>query len=153
MYKRQGVYKRAIQAFGFDLDYYNYKDCSSGPEAVVSEKGKELGAKIVDWCASHTAEEIESIMETAKVPCSKVNNAKDCFENEHFKSRGDWITYEDQTVGADITAFGIAPKMSETPGNVWRGAPSLGQDTDAVLKTILGYDDAKIADLREKKLI
>ena len=43
--------------------------------------------------------------------------------------------------------------MSETPGNVWRGAPSLGQDTDAVLKTILGYDDAKIADLREKKLI
>ena len=81
------------------------------------------------------------------------NNAKDAFENEHFKSRGDWITYEDQTVGADITAFGIAPKMSETPGNVWRGAPSLGQDTDAVLKTILGYDDAKIADLREKKLI
>ena len=119
----------------------------------MSEKGKELGAKIVDWCASHTAAEIESIMEAAKVPCSKVNNAKDCFENEHFKSRGDWITYEDQTVGADITAFGIAPKMSETPGNVWRGAPSLGQDTDAVLKTILGYDDAKIADLREKKLI
>ena len=148
-----GVYKRAIQAFGFDLDYYNYKDCSSGPEAVVSEKGKELGAKIVDWCASHTAEEIESIMETAKVPCSKVNNAKDCFENEHFKSRGDWITYEDQTVGADITAFGIAPKLSETPGKVWRGAPSMGQDTEAVLKTVLGYDDAKIAELREKNLI
>ena len=50
-----------------------------------------------------------------QVPCSKVNNAKDTFENEHFKSRGDWITYEDQTVGADITAFGIAPKLSETP--------------------------------------
>ena len=92
-------------------------------------------------------------MEDAKVPCSKVNNAKDTFENEHFKSRGDWITYEDQTVGADITAFGIAPKLSETPGKVWRGAPSMGQDTEAVLKTFLGYDDAKIAELREKNLI
>ena len=148
-----GVYKRCIQALGFDLEYFNYKDCSSGVEAVASPKGRELNAKVVDWCASHTAAEIEQIMEAAKVPCSKVNNAKDTFENEHFKSRGDWITYEDQTVGADITAFGIAPKLSETPGKVWRGAPSMGQDTESVLKTVLGYDDAKIADLREKKLI
>ena len=122
-------------------------------EAVASPKGRELNAKVVEWCKSHTAAEIEQIMEDAKVPCSKVNNAKDTFENEHFKSRGDWITYEDQTVGADITAFGIAPKLSETPGKVWRGAPSMGQDTESVLKTVLGYDDAKIADLREKKLI
>ena len=148
-----GVYKRCIQALGFDLEYFNYKDCSSGVEAGASPKGRELNAKVVEWCKSHTAAEIEQIMEDAKVPCSKVNNAKDTFENEHFKSRGDWITYEDQTVGADITAFGIAPKLSETPGKVWRGAPSMGQDTEAVLKTVLGYDDAKIADLREKKLI
>ena len=43
--------------------------------------------------------------------------------------------------------------MSETPGQIWRGAPSMGQDTENILKTILGYDDAKIAELREKKLI
>ena len=148
-----GVYKRCIKALGFDLEYFNYKDCSSGVEAVASPKGRELNARVVEWCKAHTAAEIEQIMEDAKVPCSKVNNAKDTFENEHFKSRGDWITYEDQTVGADITAFGIAPKLSETPGKVWRGAPSMGQDTDNILKTILGYDDAKIAELHEKNLI
>ena len=43
--------------------------------------------------------------------------------------------------------------MSKTPGRVWRGAPSMGQDSENILKTILGYDDAKIAELREKKLI
>ena len=43
--------------------------------------------------------------------------------------------------------------MSETPGKVWRGAPSMGQDTGDILKTILGYDDAKIAELKEKNLI
>ena len=82
-----------------------------------------------------------------------LNTAKSAFENEHFKSRNDWITYEDQTVETEITAFGIAPKMSETPGKVWRGAPKLGQDTENILKTILGYDDAKISSLREKGLI
>jgi crotonobetainyl-CoA:carnitine CoA-transferase CaiB-like acyl-CoA transferase len=148
-----GVYKRAIQALGFDLDYFNYKDCSSGLEAVASEKGRKLDAKVIDWCAAHTAQEIEDAMAKFKVPCSRVMGPKDCLENPHYQSRGDFIEYRDQTLDKDITAFGIVPKLSGTPGKVWRGAPRLGQDTDDILKGILGYDDAKIADLREKKLI
>jgi crotonobetainyl-CoA:carnitine CoA-transferase CaiB-like acyl-CoA transferase len=148
-----GVYNRCIPAMGLDLDYFNYKDCSYDAEALASPKGRELNAAVTAWCASHDAQEIESIMETARVPCSRVNTAKSAYENEHFRSRGDWIKYEDQTTGAEVEAFGIAPKMSKTPGRVWRGAPSMGQDTENILKTILGYDDAKIAALREKKLI
>ena len=148
-----GVYKRFIQGAGFDLDYFNYEDCSSGIEAVASPKGRELDRKVNEWCASLTAAEIERKMEEARVPCATLNTAKSAFENEHFKSRNDWIKYEDQTVETEITAFGIAPKMSETPGKVWRGAPKLGQDTENVLKTILGYDDAKSSSLQEKGLI
>ena len=148
-----GVYNRCIPAMGLDLDYFNYKDCSYDAEALSSPKGRELNAAVTAWCASHDAQEIESIMEAARVPCSRVNTAKSAYENEHFRSRGDWIKYEDQTTGAEVEAFGIAPKMSKTPGRVWRGAPSRGQDTEHILKTILGYDDAKIAELREKKLI
>lgn len=148
-----GVYKRAIKGFGFDVDYFNYKDCSKDAAAVASEKGRELDAKVIAWCAERTALEIEEAMAAVKVPCSRVNSAKDCLENEHYKLRNDWITYEDQTLGKEVTAFGIVPKMSGTPGQVWRGAPALGQDTETVLKGILGYDDAKIADLKEKNLI
>jgi len=50
----------------------------------------------------------------------------------------------------EITAFGIVPKMSKTPGKVWRGAPRLGQDNEVVLKEILGYSEEKIAKLKEK---
>lgn len=148
-----GVYKRAIQAMGLDLEYFNYKDCSSGIEAVASEKGKELDAKTVEWCAARTAQEIEDAMAKFKVPCSRVMGAKDCLENEHYRKRNDFIKYEDQTLGKEVTAFGIVPKMSGTPGQVWRGAPSLGQDTNTILKDLLGYDDAKIADLKAKNLI
>ena len=92
-------------------------------------------------------------MEAARVPCATVNNAKTAYENEHFRSRGDWVKYVDQTTGAEVEAFGIAPKMSATPGQVWRGAPSMGQDTADILKTILGYSDEKIAELKAKDLI
>lgn len=148
-----GVYKRFIAGAGFDAEYFNYKDCSSGVEAVASPKGQELDKKVTEWCAARTAQEIEDAMAAVKVPCSRVNTAKDCLENEHFQKRNDFIKYEDQSLGQEITAFGIAPKLSATPGQVWRGAPTLGQDTEAILKTILHYDDAKIADLREKGLI
>ena len=148
-----GVYKRAIQAMNLDLEYFNYKDCSSGIEAVASEKGRELDAKTIEWCAARTAQEIEDAMAQFKVPCSRVMGAKDCLANEHYQKRNDFIKYEDQTLGKEVTAFGIVPKMSGPPGQVWRGAPSLGQDTNTILKELLGYDDAKIADLKEKNLI
>ncbi len=148
-----GVYRRCIQAMGLDTEYFSYEDCSSGTEAVASEKGQELNSTVIEWCSARDAAEIERIMEAARVPCSRVNTAQSAYENEHFRSRGDWVTYTDQTTGAEIEAFGIAPKMSETPGRVWRGAPSAGQDTEMILKTILGYDDAGIKELREKKLI
>lgn len=148
-----GVYDRCIPAMGLDVEHFNYKDCSSGPEAVGSPKGRALDRKIREWCAAHDAQEIEKIMEGVRVPCATVNTAKSAYENEHFRSRGDWVKYVDQTSGAEVEAFGIAPKMSVTPGKVWRGAPSMGQDTEVILKEILGYDDAKIASLREKKLI
>jgi len=45
------------------------------------------------------------------------------------------------------------PKFSATPGKVWRGAPALGQDTDAILKTFLGYSQERIGRLRAKRII
>lgn len=148
-----GVYKRAIKVLGFDLEYFSHKECSSGPESVNSPKGRELDAKVIAWCLERTAQEIEDAMAGGRVPCSRVNTAKECLAHDHFKLRDDWITYEDQTIGKEVTAFGIAPKLSGTPGKVWRGSPSLGQDTETILTELLGYDAAKIASLREKNLI
>lgn len=147
------VYGRFIKAIGFDAEYYSFKECTSGIEAVASPRGRELAEKIDEWCLSHTAEEIEDIMSKARVACTRVNTPKDCYENKHFIERDDWITYKDETLGSDVTAFGISPKLSATPGRVWRGAPSLGEDTDRILKELLGYDDAKISDLRDKGII
>jgi crotonobetainyl-CoA:carnitine CoA-transferase CaiB-like acyl-CoA transferase len=34
--------------------------------------------------------------------------------------------------------------MSLTPGRIWRGAPSIGDDTTDILSTMLGFSEAEI---------
>lgn len=147
------VYKRFIQAVGWDINYFDFKSCSSGQSAIQSEKGQELDKKIIQWCSERTADEIVEQLSKFKVPCSKVNNAEDCFKNKHFIDRNDFITYVDQTKGSEVTAFGICPKLSDTPGKVWRGAPVIGQDTDIILKEIVGFTDEEISKLRNENII
>lgn len=147
------VYKRFVQAIGLDPNYFTWEECASSIEAVSSEKGKELDRLTREWIAARTAKEVEEHMAKFKVPCSIVCDAKDAAENPHWKARGDFIEYEDQTLGRKIKAFGIVPKLSKTPGQVWRGAPALGQDTEAILSKILGYSTEEIAVLKEKGVI
>lgn len=147
------VYKRCIKGMGFDVEYYNFRDCASSVKAVASEKGKELDELIKAWVAAKTADEVVEELNQFKVGCAKVNTAEDVVKDPHWLDRGNFIEYEDQTIGRKIKAFGMVPKFSETPGEVWRGAPSLGQDTDSVLSKLLGYTQEQIDELRKKELI
>lgn len=147
------VYQRFIKALGLDPDYYTWKECSSSVEAVASEKGQEIDRITREWIGAREASEVEEHMAKFKVPCSAVYDAKDLVESPHWKARENFIEYEDQTLGRNIKAFGITPKLSATPGKVWRGAPTLGQDTDAILSKILGYSQAEIDAIREKGII
>jgi crotonobetainyl-CoA:carnitine CoA-transferase CaiB-like acyl-CoA transferase len=147
------VYARFIKAVGWDIEYFNHKEAAGTPQALKSPKGQELDAKITAWAAEHTVEEIVEQLSKFKVPCSRVNTAKTAVEDPHWASRENFVTYEDQTLKQEIKAFGIVPKLSETPGKVWRGAPALGQDTYDILTKILNYSPEKIQALQDKKLI
>jgi formyl-CoA transferase len=46
----------------------------------------------------------------------------------------------------------MVPKLSRTPGEHRRNAPSLGQDTDAVLKE-LGISDQQISEMRNRGIV
>ena len=87
------------------------------------------------------------------MPCAVVQGPAEAMNHPHFISRNNFIEWEDQTVQKKVKGFGVIPHLSETPGKVWRGAPTIGQDTDVVLKELLGYSDADIAAFRDKKVI
>ncbi len=148
-----GVYARFVKALGLDAQYFNHKDCAATPAALQSDKGKELDRITNEWILARTAKEVVEHMAKFKVPCSKVNTAKDVVDDPHWLGREDFIKYEDQTLERPIKALGIIPKLSGTPGKVWRGAPTLGQDTSTILGKVLGYSPEKIQALKAKGLI
>lgn len=147
------VYNRFIEALGLDVEHYTWKECASSVEAVSSAKGQELDRISREWVGARTALEVEEHMAKFKVPCSVVNDASDLATNPHWLAREDFIEYEDQTLGRKIKALGVVPKLSKTPGIVWRGAPVLGQDTEAILTKILGYSKTELDAFREKGII
>lgn len=142
------VYAKSLKAMGIDIAKYPYEKAGGSREAVNSPLGQELDREIQTWMLNHTSEEALAIFIKAKAPAGIARTAAELANSAHYKSRGNWIQYTDQTLNAPVTAFGFTPKMSKTPPQAWRGAPSLGQDTEAILKAIAQYSDAEIAGMK-----
>ena len=53
----------------------------------------------------------------------------------------------DRQSGVPIRVHGVVPKLSLTPGRIWRGAPAVGEDTSDILFKLLGLPDSDIAQL------
>ena len=147
------VYSRFLRAIGLDENDYPYWEAAGTSEAINSTRGVALDLEIRRWFEERDAEDAERIMREARVPCAQVNSAAECLQNPHFRARGDFISYTDETLGREVEAFGVFPKLSRTPGMVWRGAPTLGQDTDDILRHILGRDDETIRRLHESGIV
>lgn len=149
----KGPYEKVMKAFGFDLDKYSYEAAGGSAEALQSPEGKELDQMFADYFMSHTADEAIEVLLENKLGAAVIKDCKDVMEEKHWQERGDWVTYHDQTLDKNITAFGFAPKLSETPGKVWRGAPKLGQDTEAIMTKLLDYTPEEIAAMKGKGII
>ena len=49
--------------------------------------------------------------------------------------------------------YGVVPKMSLTPGRIWRGAPSIGDDTTDILATLLNLSEPEIEKLYDDEVV
>lgn len=149
----RGAYEKVIKGFGLDLEKYSYEAAGGSKDALESELGQELDKMFADYFKSHTAQEAIDILIDNNLGAAIVKNCEDVLKDTHWRKRGDWVTYKDETLGKEIEAFGFAPKLSDTPGEVWRGAPKLGQDTEDVLTRLLEFSAEEIAALRGKGVI
>jgi crotonobetainyl-CoA:carnitine CoA-transferase CaiB-like acyl-CoA transferase len=115
--------------------------------ALRKENEEALDATIGAWCATRTPEEITTLLQGAGVAAFTVMNAKDLHDDPHLGSRGYFVELPHPEVGTR-RHMGIPYRLHGTPVEVWRAAPCLGQDTDDVLRDVLGYADDRIAALR-----
>ncbi len=147
------VYNRALAAMGIDTEKYSHDAAGASIDAVNSELGVKVNSQIEEWMAERTSDEAAAHLKKLKVPCGIPRTAEELANSEHYIKRGNWIKYKDETLNQEVTAYGFAPKMSETKQQVWRGAPKMGQDTYDILRKIVGYNDAEIDALKSKGII
>jgi crotonobetainyl-CoA:carnitine CoA-transferase CaiB-like acyl-CoA transferase len=112
----------------------------------------ELDRIITQWTSARDRWEITEILKRAGVAAFPTLSNKDLAHDPHLRERGYLVELEHSEVGRRIHA-GIPWTMSGTPCKVWRAAPLLGQDTDYVLTSLLGYSAETIAELRENKIL
>lgn len=104
------------------------------------------------YCAARTREELERIGREHDLAISRVFDIADIARDPHYQARGMFVEWDDPIAGR-VKGPGIAPKFSETPGQVWRGAPWLGQDNQQVFAGMLGYSEETIDRLRQEGVI
>jgi formyl-CoA transferase len=142
------IFKRLMAAIGRP-DLAEAPDLANNAGRVA--RVAEIDAAIGVWTATRSVDQVLAVLGEAKVPAGKVYTAKDIAEDPHYRAR-DMILTQQTRDGYEVEVPGIVPKLMGTPGAIRSSAPSLGEDTDAVLREI-GLTEDQILALRERKVV
>jgi crotonobetainyl-CoA:carnitine CoA-transferase CaiB-like acyl-CoA transferase len=133
----------------------NFCQCTGRPELFERWPGskyadhargnRELQATLRDVFKSKTSEEWIRLGDEKDFPIAPVNTPKNIVDDPQFQDR--FPLYPHEKCGADMLPYPVKFPGEELP--VPAKAPSAGQHTEEVLRSVLGYDAARIAALRE----
>ncbi len=114
---------------------------------------KELVPIIERWMQSFANDEaVLRVLEENRVPAAPVLTIVDTLSNPYFKAREMVRTVQDPLLG-EVTIPGFPLKFSAFPELPNIQAPLLGEQGSEVLREVLGYGEARIAELQTKGVL
>lgn len=132
------------------------------PELAVDERysthtargvrQQELDDLIGEWTSQYTSAELHRILVEHAIPTGPIYRAPEMLDDAHFAARNAIITMTHPEFG-ELPMQNVAPKLSDTPGEVRWVGPELGQHTREVLADVLGKTDDEIDSLAEAGII
>ncbi len=112
----------------------------------------DLEAKLTEWTRPQLAEDVMAQLQAAGVPAGVVQNARDCFEDEHLRARGYYQYLEHPEAGR--TAYdGSGFRLSKTPARFTSAANCLGEHNYQVATEILGLTPEEFAELVAEQIL
>lgn len=151
-----------ILAVGNDAQFRKFVQVGGRPELAADARfatnpervrhRDTLVPIVADIVKTRGKREWIELLEAAGVPCGPINDLAEVFDNEQVQARGMRVSAPHPS-GAQAALVRNPIVMSETPPQVRTAPPLLGEHTDEVLRGILSYDDATIADLRARAVI
>jgi crotonobetainyl-CoA:carnitine CoA-transferase CaiB-like acyl-CoA transferase len=100
-------------------------------------------ATLTEGMRQRTTEEWLAELRPADIPCGKANSLDDLFTDSYLTETGYFGSFHHPIEG-DVVIPAIPARFSETPANVHRPWPTLGQHTTEILAEA-GYSTAEIA--------
>ncbi|HEY0885948.1 MAG TPA: CaiB/BaiF CoA-transferase family protein [Ramlibacter sp.] len=91
-------------------------------------------------------------LEQARVPCGAINNLQEVFADPQVNVRG-MVTHWRHPLQPDLKLVSNPMKLSATPVRAELPPPLLGQHTDEVLRELLQWDDDRLSELKQQKVI
>ena len=143
------IFKRFMTAIGrADL---------AGDARLASNEGRskhidEIDEAIAAWTKRRAATEALKILSEADVPSGPIYSAAEMLADAHYQARG---VFEEAELGRGerVKLPKMAPRMSETPGEMrWIG-PELGEHNSDVFGKWLGYPAAELERLAKNGVI
>jgi crotonobetainyl-CoA:carnitine CoA-transferase CaiB-like acyl-CoA transferase len=104
-----------------------------------------MQSELRDIFKTRTSAEWLEFSNTVNTPIAPVNTPKTIADDPQFQDRFPWIPAS--RLGADEMPLPLKITGEELP--VPTRAPKVGEHTDDVLASVLGYDDARIKALHE----
>ncbi len=121
-------------------------------DALRGENGAIISERAAAWCGERTTEQVLAECEAARVPSGPVLTAQQAYDDPHVQAMGVLNSIDYPGLAEAAPVAGTPVVLSETPGQITRRPPTLGEHTDEIMSEI-GYSAQEIAELREKRII
>ena len=112
----------------------------------------ELDRMISDWTRDKEGYELMECLQKAGVAAAPTLSSEGLFNDPHIRDRRVFRQVEHPVIGKDWV---IAPpwRLSETPAQINRHAPLLGEHNEYVFGELLGMSAGEIENLKQEKVI
>jgi formyl-CoA transferase len=107
---------------------------------------------IAERMRTKTATHWLAALEAADVPCGPINDLAQVFADPQVRHRRMQVEAPHPVAGR-VPLVANPVKFSATPITHDKAPPLLGEDTDEVLRTMLGMDAERVASLRERGIV
>jgi benzylsuccinate CoA-transferase BbsF subunit len=106
----------------------------------------ELDGLLTEWTSTRNREEVAELLQASGVAAAPCLGVEGRFFNEHFRSREAYVPVTHPILGSEFI-YGTPWKFSQTPGQVHRRVPLLGEHNDYVTRDLLGLSADQVTQL------
>ena len=145
----QGLFERWVKLVNQPqlLEDPRFKD-----DLARGDNGVAISEIMAAWCKDKSNSEVLTALENARVPAGEILKPQECLDHPQVKAANllHYTDFPGLSTPAPISAPPI--RLSETPGEIRRRPPTLGEHTDEILLSV-GYSESDIAKFRELRVV